>query len=136
MQKYASHNLLYIAIILVIGISSCSKPAGEGGTSRIKGKIYIRDYNSTFTILQDQFYAMEERVYIIYGDNDFYDDDIRTSYDGTYVFDNLRKGTYSVFAYSDDSTFTAPGGMYPVIQTVEITEEYQTIEVPTIILLK
>jgi hypothetical protein len=79
---------------------------------------------------------MEERVYIIYGDNDFYDDDIRTSYDGTYVFDNLRKGTYSVFAYSDDSTFTAPGGMYPVIQTVEITEEYQTIEVPTIILLK
>lgn len=136
MQKYASHNLLYIAIILAIGISSCSKPAGEGGTSRIKGKIYIRDYNSTFTILQDQFYAMEERVYIIYGDNDFYDDDIRTSYDGTYVFDNLRKGTYSVFAYSDDSTFTAPGGMYPVIQTVEITEEYQTIEVPTIILLK
>jgi|688.fasta_scaffold336589_2 hypothetical protein len=136
MQKYTSHNLLYIAIILAIGISSCSKPAGEGGTSRIKGKIYIRDYNSTFTILQDQFYAMEERVYIIYGDNDFYDDDIRTSYDGTYVFDNLRKGTYSVFAYSDDSTFTAPGGMYPVIQTVEITEEYQTIEVPTIILLK
>ena len=136
MQKYTSHNLLYIAIILAIGISSCSKPAGEGGTSRIKGKIYIRDYNSTFTILQDQFYAMEERVYIIYGDNDFFDDDIRTSYDGTYVFDNLRKGTYSVFAYSDDSTFTAPGGMYPVIQTVEITEEYQTIEVPTIILLK
>lgn len=136
MKKYASRNLLYLAIILAIGIISCSKPAGEGGTSRIKGKIYIRDYNSTFTILQDQFYAMEERVYITYGNNDFYDDDIRTSYDGTYVFDNLRKGTYSVFAYSDDSTFTTPGGMYPVIQTVEITEDYQTIEVPTIILLK
>lgn len=136
MKKPTIYALLCTAILFTTGIFSCTKPAGEGGTSRIKGKIFIRDYNGTFTILQDQFYAMEERVYIIYGDNDFYDDDIRTSYDGTYVFDNLRKGTYSVFAYSDDSTFTTPGGMYPVIQTVEITEDYQTIEVPTIILLK
>lgn len=120
----------------ILSLFSCDKPAGEGGTSRIKGKIYIRDYNSNFTILQDEFYAMEERVYITYGDHDFYDNDIRTSYDGTYVFDNLRKGSYTIFAYSDDSTFVAPGGIYPVIKTVEITEEYQTVEVPTIILLK
>lgn len=127
---------LVAGIVLVTFIAGCDKPAGEGGTSRIKGKIYIRDYNSNFTILQDEFYAMEERVYITYGANDFYDDDIRTSYDGTYVFDHLRQGSYTIFAYSDDSTFTSPGGIFPVLKTVEITEEYQTVEIPTIILLK
>jgi hypothetical protein len=130
-------SIAFFAIVLFsLFFSSCDKPAGEGGTSRIKGKIYIRDYNSTFTILEDEFYAMEERVYVTYGNDDFYDDDIRTSYDGTYAFNNLRKGSYTIFAYSDDSLLATPGGMYPVFKTVEITEEYQTIEIPTIILLK
>lgn len=127
--------ILMIGFITVI-FSSCDKPAGKGGTSRIKGKIYIRDYNSTFTLLQDQYYAMEERVYITYGNHDFYDDDTRTSYDGTYVFDELRKGTYTIFAYTDDSLLATPGGQYPVFKTVEITEDNQTVEIPTIILLK
>lgn len=129
-------GILLMAFTVVGFASSCDKPAGEGGTSKITGKVYIRDYNSSFTILQDAFFAMEERVYIIYGDHTFYDDDIRTSYDGTYEFNYLRKGTYTIFAYSDDSTFVAPGGMFPVFRTVEITEENQTVEVPLITLLK
>jgi hypothetical protein len=127
--------ILLLSLIAVV-FSSCDKPAGKGGTSRIKGRIYIRDYNSTFTLLQDEFYAMEERVYLTYGDHDFYDDDIRTSYDGTFVFDELRKGKYTIFAYTDDSLLATPGGQYPVFNTVEITEDNQTIEIPTIILLK
>ena len=115
---------------------SCDKPEGEGGTSAIKGKIIIRDYNTNFTLLQSTYPAQEERVYIIYGDNDFYDNDTRTSYDGTFKFENLRKGNYKIFAYSDDSTFTVPGGQYAIIKEIEITEEHQTIEIPTIYLLK
>lgn len=130
-------SILVLVPFLIIGMFfSCDKPAGEGGTSKIKGKIYIRDYNSNFTLLQDEFYAMEERVYITYGDHEFYDDDIRTGYDGTYQFDELRKGSYTIYAYTDDSLQVAPGGQYPIFKTVEITEEYQTIEIPTIILLK
>lgn len=130
-------SIFILLLSLVTGVFfSCDKPAGKGGTSRIKGRIYIRDYNSNFTLLQDEFYAMEERVYITYGDHDFYDDDTRTSYDGTFVFDELRKGTYTIFAYTDDSLLTAPGGQYPVFDTVEITEDNQTVEIPTIILLK
>lgn len=129
-------GIISILILTITGILSCDKPAGEGGTSKITGKVYIRDYNSSFTILQDAFFAMEERIYIIYGDHTFYDDDIRTSYDGSYEFNYLRKGTYTIFAYSDDSTFTTPGGMFPVFRTVEITDDNQTVEVPLMILLK
>jgi hypothetical protein len=125
--------LLFLVTALII---SCVKPEGEGGTSAIQGKIIIRDYNANFTLLQSTFPAQEERIYIIYGDNNFYDDDTRTSYDGTFKFDNLRKGNYKIFAYSDDSTFTLPGGQYAIIKEVEITEEHQTVEIPTIYLLK
>lgn len=130
--RYSIFTSFLLALLLV----GCDKPAGEGGTSRIKGKIFIRDYNNNYTILQSAQYGMEERVYIIYGNNDFYNDDIRTSYDGTYVFDHLRKGSYTIFAYSEDSTSSPLGQLYPVFQIVEITEEYQTVEVPTMVLLR
>jgi hypothetical protein len=125
--------LLFLGTALFM---ACDKPEGEGGTSTIQGKIIIRDYNTNFTLLQSTYPAQEERVYIIYGDNNFYDDDTRTSFDGTFKFDNLRKGNYKIFAYSDDSTFTVPGGQYAIIKEVEITEESQTVEIPTIYLLK
>ena len=127
---------LILAIIFIQLLTGCDKLPGKGGTSTIKGKIYIRDYNTAFTVLQSSHFAIEERVYIMYGAHTFYDDDIRTSYDGTYEFQNLRKGSYRVFAYSLDSTFTVPGGEYAVIDTIEITDDYQTVEVPLIILLK
>lgn len=131
MKKY---TLFALFIILTV---SCSKPPGEGGTSTIKGKIYVRDYNVNFTILEGQYFAPEERVYIIYGDEGaFYDDEIRTSYDGSFEFRNLRPGKYSVFAYSDDSTFTAPSGVIPVIKNVEITGENQIVDVSNIVVLK
>jgi len=131
-----SKNALLVFLLVITGLFSCDKPAGEGGTSRIKGKVFIRNYNNNYTLLQSAYYGMEERVYVIYGDNDFYNDDIRTSYDGTYVFDHLRKGTYTIFAYSEDSTSSPLGELYPVFETVEITEEYQTVEIPTIVLLR
>ncbi len=133
----SNNKLVFVFAMALSALAvGCSKPAGEGGTSKIKGKIYIRDYNSTFTILQASYFAMEERVYIIYGDETFYGDDIRTSYDGSYEFGYLRPGTYRIFAYSKDSTLSTPGGLFPVIDTVEITEEYQTVELPTMFLLK
>jgi len=130
-----NRTFLLLTFILLF-LSACEKPPGEGGTSTIRGHVFIRDYNSNFTLLQSSFWAQEERVYIMYGDNEFYDDDIRTSFDGMYEFRNLRKGQYTVFAYSDDSTFSVAGGQYPVFRTVDITEDGQLVEVPTIILLK
>lgn len=57
--------------------------------------------------LQDGPFA-DEDVYIIYGDeDDIYDDNIKTNFDGTFEFNNLRKGKYKVFAYSKDESNTS-----------------------------
>lgn len=61
----------------------------------------------------------DEDVYIIYGDeDDIYDDNIKTSYDGTFKFTNLRQGTYKIFAYSEDESLQEP--LIPVVESIEI----------------
>ncbi len=134
MKEKGIFSIAFISILTLI-MFGCDKPAGTGGTSTIKGRVYVRDYNSTFTALQSAYYGIEERIYITYGDHTFYDDDLRAGYDGGFEFRYLRKGSYTVFGYSKDSTLMTPGELYPVFQTVEITEDNQTVELPLMILL-
>jgi len=70
-------------------------------------------------ILQNGAFA-DEDVYIVYGDNDeIYDDNIKTNYDGTFKFNNLRKGSYKVFAYNEDkSSIGTP--LTPVFLSIDI----------------
>jgi len=91
------------------------------------------DYNNAGQ-LQGQYYAQEERVYIIYGDADFYGNDTRTSYDGTYEFDYLRKGSYTIFAYSNCDTCAS--GSIATMMTAEITKNHSTVTLPDLILKK
>jgi len=117
-------------ILIVIIFFGCKKGSGEGGTSNIKGKIYVMNYNGSGQ-LTSQYYGQEERVYIIYGDADFYGNDTRTSYDGTYEFDFLRKGSYTVFAYSDCDTCAS--GSEAVKIASEITENHSTVTLPDLV---
>ena len=78
--------------------TSCKKDAGTGGSSSLTGKVMVHDYNSTFTILEDEYYGQEVDVYIIYGDSKTYSDHIKTNYDGTFEFKYLQKGTYHVLS--------------------------------------
>ncbi len=113
-------------------ISSCSKTEGEGGTSTISGKVKIREYNKDFTILKNEYYAQGEDVYIIYGDEAKVGDKIETLYDGTYKFDYLQKGNYTVYAYSADSTGDSNSGYVPVKKEVQILSKGETVEVEDI----
>lgn len=62
----------------------------------------------------------DEDVYIIYGDEDeIYDDNIKTNFDGTFKFTNLRKGTYKVFAYSEDESIVSDP-LTPIFEEIEI----------------
>lgn len=111
--------MLSLVAAAMLLISSCAKPEGEGGTSTIQGKVYAFDYNGS-GVLQGEFYAADENVYIIYGDEDnYYDDRYETSFDGSYRFQYLRPGTYTVFVYSD--CVSCPSGIEAISQTVEIT---------------
>jgi len=130
------HPYLIIAgILLFTFASSCKKEAGEGGNSSIYGKIYVKDYNGTYTVLQEEYYGPDIDVYIIYGDDKTYSERIRTCYDGTYEFPYLRPGKYHVYAYSEDSTLQTNADI-PVIRDVEITEKHQNVEVPLITIYK
>lgn len=114
-------------IALIIGVSACEKDPGEGGTSHLKGELFVLDYNSQ-GILKDSFYAADSRVFIIYGDNEIFDDETRTSYDGKFQFNYLYQGAYTVFAYSKCDTCAS--GEEAIMQTFEITDRGTTYEMP------
>jgi hypothetical protein len=108
----------FLSAICLLAFAGCRKGPGEGGSSTIKGKVtaeYIDVFNNHYT-----YPAQKEDVYIIYGDGDFYGDNVETNYDGTYQFDYLKKGSYTVYAYSDCDTCL--GGTHAELVKVEITE--------------
>lgn len=49
---------------------------------------------------------IDERVYIQYGDNTSYNETVRTGGDGEFNFLNLKKGKYTVYTLSEDTTTT------------------------------
>lgn len=102
------------------------KDANSGGTARIKGRVYVKNYNSTFTRLNESYYAAGEDVYIVYGNSPVYNDKIKTSYDGSFEFNKLRKGSYKIFVWSKDST-RLNAGKVPAEQAVEINARGQQV---------
>jgi hypothetical protein len=121
---------------LIVLLSACKKEEGVGGTSTITGKVLVRQYNANFTVLMEQYYAPDEDVFIIYGDDEAYGDKFATNYDGTYRFEYLREGEYTVFAYSEDSLKYPTNHEIPVIRKVKINGKNQTVVVDDIIILK
>lgn len=130
------NKLLYSLLALALLLTSCEKDPGEGGTSSITGKVKVMDYNSDFTEIKEIYYGYNEDVYIIYGDEPVYGNSMKTSYDGTYRFDHLRKGKYKVFSYSKDSLQQAPGGIFAVIREVEITDKHQDLTLDDLVIVK
>lgn len=120
----------------VMLLSSCSKEAGEGGTSAIIGKVYVKDYNSLFSIINAEYYAADEDVYIIYGNDVSYGNKTKSSYDGSFEFKFLREGAYKIYTYSKDSTLKSQSGTIPVIQDVEITGKKQELTIPDLVIAK
>jgi hypothetical protein len=123
-------------VIIILGFTACETGPGEGGTSTIRGKVIVHEYNGDFTIPRDTFPAAKEDVYIIYGDDYVYGDKFETSYDGSYEFNYLREGSYKVYAYSDDSSDLIVTKQVAIIEQVEVTGKNQIVEVPDIIILK
>jgi hypothetical protein len=131
-MKIIKRTLLFslaLAGVLFL-LQSCSKVEGPGGSSSITGKIHIKVYDVAGNVI-NEYDAPDEDVYLIYGDEaSFYDDDVKTSYDGTFEFNYLQKGNYQVFVYQDCNT--CPSGKEAVIIDVEITDSKTTTDIGTI----
>lgn len=112
-------------------LSACTKEPGEGGKALIRGTVLMQQINNnTGQPTGDPYPAQEQRVYIVYGDHDFYDDDTRTGPDGLYEFRWMRKGTYSIFTYSECPT--CQGGQEVKKLSVEIGDKKEELQVSTI----
>ncbi len=125
---------IYFFAVLVLSVAflSCNKTAGEGGTSSITGKLWVIDQNGAGEVVA-QYPGADLDVYIIYGDEDLtYDENFKTSLDGSFRFNNLTQGTYTLFAYSKCAT--CPSGETAIQTTVEITENKQLLNIEDIVI--
>jgi len=127
-------KIILFSFGFILMITACTKEPGQGGTSSINGKVQVYNINSFGDTIGEPFYGMDEDVYIIYGENDdTYDDKFATSFDGSFRFDYLTPGKYTLFAYSrcdlcnDELTV--------VKKTVEITANKSENPISDIIIL-
>lgn len=123
---------IILLFCLVLFITSCKKEAGEGGNSSIKGRIWVKDYNATFTTLNAEYAGADEDVYIIYGNNTSYGDKIKASPDGSFEFKYLRKGDYTIYVYSKDKTLTSPSGKVTMTVNATISKKKEVVDAGTI----
>jgi hypothetical protein len=133
-----SCNRILLAGLFAFILSSCAKEPGIGGDATIKGRVYEKHYNSTFTVLLAENYAPDVYVYLVFGDEINYGKRIKTNYNGEFEFEYLYEGPYKVYVYSIDSAATVDGVVLPpdsaVIQEVLIQDRKEFIELPDFVI--
>ncbi|MEN8157305.1 MAG: hypothetical protein ABFS10_10150 [Bacteroidota bacterium] len=99
-------SLFFLVFVIITGITfiSCENSEGEGGTASISGTLTEHFYNDDFSALIDTAPAIDEEVFITYGEDGTVGDRVLTSYSGQFRFDFLYPGKYTIYYRSDDST--------------------------------
>lgn len=102
-MKSASKYLVII-VCLITFFTSCRKQEGTGGTSSISGNviadvIFNNKNNDTLGVNQKLANA---NVYICYGTDSIPSDNVKTNYNGSFRFDYLQKGKYTLYVLSDN----------------------------------
>ena len=95
----------------VVDVINQGKSGAAGTSSSVEGPI------------------IDERVYIIYGDEDFYSESVRTDENGKYQFKGLQKGNYRIYAFSED-TLSLTGTLMQVEVNAEIKKNKEVVEAP------
>ncbi len=115
-------------LIFAITFMSCEKDPGTGGAGTISGTI-SKEFRVVLTNPATAIYAVpaaDVEVYIVYGNHVSPDDKIMSDYEGKFEFRNLRKGKYTVYTYSRDTSEVSPPAVDPmkmvVLQEVELLD--------------
>ncbi|HQQ94630.1 MAG TPA: hypothetical protein PLQ93_08760 [Bacteroidia bacterium] len=128
------YKIKWIALLLAVELmqfSACKKAPGEGGKASIHGKIWVEDWNAAFTIKNGEYAGYDRDVYIVYGDVSGYSDRIKADYKGEFEFRYLRKGNYTVYVYSKDSSLNSKSGDTAFVQKLEISSKKQNLTLNT-----
>ena len=78
---------------------------------------------------------VDERVYIIYGDEGFYSESVRTDANGNYTFTGLNRGNYTVYAFTED-TLNLGGTLTQVESTVNIANKKEVVTAADLYIIK
>lgn len=127
---------LSLTITLMVFFWGCKKPPGEGGFATIKGRLYVKNYDPTFVVQLSEYYLPGESVYIIYGETNEVGDNVRTTNDGTFTFNYLRKGKYKVYAIGKDNTKPSLNVPKETLVEIEITEKKQVVNLGDLVIIK
>ncbi len=131
-------DFLYIIFFSIFTLISCKKVEGPGGTSKIKGKLKVENYNSQGTVLEGTYAGADFDVYIMYGDKDSTaDENVKSSVDGSFEFNFLEKGKYTIYIYEDLlPAIAGASSKKAVIYSTEITKRKTEIDLGEIIIKK
>ncbi len=130
-MKYFSNYVFLVAFLCFF--SSCIKDEGEGGRSTIEGYVYLvvshddqytLSPDGTYALNTDTFPAAKADVFITYGGDRYFGNDIKAGPDGFYQFKYLTKGNYKIFAYST----LASGERVAVEKEIKIGKGTSTVE--------
>lgn len=115
-------------VVAALALPSCNKGAGEGGTGTLKGYVKLVHHpDDDFTLTPDTLAAAKTDVFVIYGDEAYFGNDVETNAEGLYQFEYLRPGDYTVFSYS-----TLPSGEKVAVSQTVTLPRGATVEVPTL----
>ncbi|MGJ8661546.1 MAG: hypothetical protein ACSHXL_05885 [Bacteroidota bacterium] len=129
----AKKILLLSFLSVSIFFSSCKKVEGTGGSSTLKGKITALDYNNAGVFQNKTYDAMDHNVYIIYGEGKTtHDDKVETSYDGSFEFKYLEKGSYTIFTYEKCYGSDCINGTNVILKQASISKKKETVDIGTI----
>ncbi len=98
---------LYISVLFMAvlsGFTSCEKSEGKGGTGSISGSIMEHFYNDDYSDHLFQAPAVDEEIFIMYGDDNILDDNTFTGLTGDFRFKYLYPGRYYIYYKTQDST--------------------------------
>ena len=106
-------------------------------TSNANGEVVdADDYSTPFTVdvsnqgspgvVGNSFGRGGERVYIIYGQNEYSSNSVRTDENGLFSFEGLQKGNYTIYALSEDTLQN--GKFNRVSKSIQITDKKQIID--------
>ena len=122
--------LFFFLSVIAAGLffPSCNKGPGIGGTGTLQGYVKLVHHpDDDFTLTPDTLAASKTDVFIIYGDEAYFGNDVETNADGLYQFEYLLPGTYTVFAYS-----TLPSGEKEAVSETVYLNRGALAEVPTL----
>jgi len=91
---------IFFLVLIILLLNNCKKTPGQGGNAQINGTYWVRNYDPFFTIVTGRYPAINQSVYLFFGDETSPGVSAKTNENGQFEFKYLRKGKYRVVAYS------------------------------------